>query len=182
VVDAQSALVQPRIGDFFVVRTNGWLARIVRFGCSSTVNHAGVYVGNGQVVEARPGGAGYKPLSTYLTALWSTDNLPTEFVPTDSQRQKIVANAVKDVGTPYGMLDILAIALGQKRLGDLIKTDKALDKQPWWVRRLVSRKTLICSQLVDLSYKDSGIHFFTDLRIPGLVSPEDLRELLTRDV
>lgn len=175
-------MTEPKLGDFFVVRTNGWLARIVRFGTHSTVNHAGIYVGDGQVIEARPGGAGFAPVSLYANAFWSTDNLPTDLVPTAAQRQEIVRLAVSTKGTPYGMLDILAIALGQRRLGSWIDTKLEIGKQPWWVKRLISRKTLICSQLVDQVYMDADIHFFHDGRPVGLVSPEDLRALLIEGI
>ena len=174
----------PLPGDFFVTRTPGVWAGIIRWATSSTVNHAGVYVGavvgykRPQVIEARPGGAGYRDASAYADAVWSSGALSALDTPTVVQRRDIVTAARQALGTPYGVLDIVAIALAQHRTGALVKAAVALQHQPWWVRRIMSMRTLICSQLVDECYTAAGLHLFPDGRLPGLVSPGDLYGLL----
>ena len=176
--------MSPNPGDYFVTRTNGFWAWLVRYGTSSIVNHAGVYVGTvvglkgPQVIEARPGGAGYRPAADYTDAIWSTGRLPAGDTPNDAQRQAIVWSGHKALGTPYGFEDLAAIALAQKKLGSRVKVTAALAKQPWWVRKIISRRTMICSQLVSAAYTDAGIDLFTDGRLPNLVSPGDLLALL----
>ena len=177
--------MHPAPGDYFVTRTNGFIAAAICWATNGTVNHAGIYVGhvNGytkpQVIEARPGGAGYRDADAYPQAVWSTGRLPAALTPTAGQRIAIVAAAHDSLGTPYGFWDIAAIALAQKRLGSRVSVVKALKDQPWWVKRIMSQRTEICSQAVALADSKAGINLFTDGRLPGLVSPQDLRALLT---
>lgn len=171
-------------GDYLVTPTHGnWRTRIaaflIRYGTESPVNHSALYVGEvagydkPQIIEARPGGAGYADWDSYSDCTWSTSRLPLDLVPTDEQRILIAQAATGMVGTPYGWLDLVAIALAQRRLGRVVDGDE------WWVRRIASSRTLICSQLVDRAYLEAGVHLFDDGRIPGLVSPGDLSRLLT---
>jgi hypothetical protein len=92
-------------GDFFVVRTTGIFARAICVACESTVNHAGVYVGDGLIVEAEPGKAGarYNNVENYADALWSTHNLPEHLTPTAAELAQIAQEAVGCLGTPYGL-------------------------------------------------------------------------------
>ena len=183
-------MTTPKPGDFFTYHdsTTRWkdqlVAFIVQFGTASQVNHAGIYVGLIEgvptVVEARPGGAGYAPLSQYLNSWthWSggagipTGNLERMW------RRDIVHAAISLVGTPYGWLDLVAVALAQKRLGAHLDRVSPLDKQPWWVKRIARQDRLICSELVDVAYLQAGVYLFNDGRYPGCVSPADLDGLI----
>jgi hypothetical protein len=175
-------------GDFFVVRTTGIFARAICVACNSTVNHAGVYVGDGLIVEAEPGkrGARYNRVENYADALWSTHNLPEHLTPTAAELAQIATEAIGCLGTPYGLWDIVAIAFTQRALGRLINPAKPYARQPWWVRRIIDRLAstheLICSQLVDLCYSRAAVHLFDDGRWEGFVSPEDLRALLIEGI
>jgi hypothetical protein len=164
--------MRPQLGDFGVVATHGWEAKVIRWGTESSVNHAFVYIGGGQIVEARPGGAAIASARKYPTASWSSEPLG------DMARRRIASGATQLVGTPYGWLDIAAIALAQRRLGDLVDPLAPLHAQPWAIRRVQSLHTLICSQLVDVAYQGAGVHLFNDGRVPGLVSPGDLLEVI----
>lgn len=183
-------LVTPTYGnrmDRFV----GWAIRATtatRSGTrwiDATVNHAALYVGDlpgyskPQIIEARPGGAGFKDWDAYgNNAIWSTGRIPEAIVPTDEQRAQVAVEAMNVVGLGYGYLDIAAIAFAQRRLGHMVDVEKPLREQPWWVRRIESMRTMICSQLVDVVLDRVGVHLFVDNRIPGLVSPADLASLL----
>ncbi len=148
-------------GDFFVIRTDGWAAPWIRLITRSDVNHAGLYVGNGTIIEARPEGAGYAPVSD--GAIWS--HLPL----TDAERVTVVQQATLLVGTPYSWVDVACIGLA-----DLFGWHV-----PEWVRKRLNRRDrLMCSQLVDEAYRRAGIQLFTDGRPSGDVSPGDLADLL----
>lgn len=153
----------PELGAFGVTRTNGWAAPWIRLITRSTVNHAFVYVGNGQIVEANPSGAAVGNVSEYPHAIWSHMAL------TDQQRHAIANAADTLVGTPYSWVDDVCIGLA--------------DLFGWHVpepvrARLSGRSRLMCSQLVDVAYSKAGIHLFPDGRIPGDVSPGDLLHLI----
>jgi cell wall-associated NlpC family hydrolase len=153
----------PALGAFGVTRTDGWAAWVIRAVTRSTCNHAFVYVGNGNIVEAQPKGATLSPARIYPHAIWSTMPL------TDVQRECIAAEALKLVGTPYSWVDDACIGLA--------------DLFGWHVpepvrHRLNRRDRLMCSALVDQAYRDAGVHLFPDGRIPGDVSPGDLEHLI----
>lgn len=172
--------VQPEYGDFGVVATKGKLldriaARLIRWDTDSPVNHAFIYIGGGQIIEAantvRVGWA-----AEYEDILWSTGRLPAELTPTDRQRDAIVNAAAYMLGERYNWLDIVAIGLAQKRLGQLV------DDRTWWAKRLSKDGREICSQLVDDAYNQAGVHLFQDGRLPGLVSPGDLYRLIVPQI
>lgn len=153
----------PQLGDFGVVRTNGLAARLIRFGTRSTVNHAFVYVGDGVIVEAQPGGAKLSPASDYPDAIWSSMDLDTH------ARGSISHHAEQLVGTPYNWLDIAALALACYGI-----RSHAID------RRIERMDRLICSQLVDRAYELAGEHLFNDGRLPSEVTPQDLLALIRK--
>lgn len=174
----------PLPGDFFVT-SNGPLdsslrgsisSNLIQWGTNSPYNHAGLCVGRATVVEAQPGGAKLSQIAGYLGAntAWSAMQLD------DAQRTAVAIAGKSLVGVPYGWLDIVAIALAQKRLGrwKLVDADKPDDQQPWWVRRLARTDRLICSELVDYACFLGGVHLFDDGRPFGLVSPGDLGRLI----
>ena len=202
---AQAPALQ--IGDFFVVNTgNGLGARLIRWGTDSPVNHAGVYIGGNRIVEAEASGAIVSPLSKYSNRelIWSTGRLHgvvDKFggtVVDDTalfldERRDIADAALKFAGytrglagytpgakpdgrpTPYGWVDIACIAFAQRRTGHLIDDDDPI------ARRISNMHYLICSQLVDASYLAAGLHLFPDGRLPGLVSPGNLYDLIRED-
>ena len=129
---------QPRIGDYGVVRSNGWAARLIQIGTVSRWNHAFIYIGNDEIVEANPRGVAISPVSKYKEIAWNQhEDL------TDNQRKIIVNKAKSFVGSPYGFGAILVIAL--KILG-LRFIPKILSNVA------ENEKSVICSQLVAWSY------------------------------
>jgi len=156
----------PQPGDYFVVRTNGWAAVLIRWATRSTVNHAGVLVSDTAVMEARPNGAGFAAFRDYAGATWSHFDLTPE------QRTAIVAAANGFLGRPYSWLDCLCIGLAD-RFGTHVPTAVR--------NRLQRPDRMICSQLADSAYLDAGVHLFADGRDPGAVSPGDLLDLITKE-
>jgi hypothetical protein len=97
----------PNPGDFMVVATNGWVARVIRILTRSKWNHAAIFIGDGQIIEADPSGVQIADLSNYdgLPILWSDLRLPP------AQATLVVAAARAQLGLEYGFLDVAAIAL-----------------------------------------------------------------------
>lgn len=164
---------QPRPGDFAVVRISGGVGRLIRIGQwlngdgYADYEHAFIFIGNGEIVEAEPGGARRALLSEYdgRPIEWSTGQIAL----TDEQRAAVCAAANDLLGTPYSLFDYLSLALLRFHV------------RPTWVRRYVSdSRHMICSELVDFCYLQAGVHLFTDGRIPGDVTPADLANLLRK--
>jgi hypothetical protein len=73
------------------------------------------------------------------------------------------------IGTPYSWVDDACIGLA-----DLFGWHV-----PQAVRSRLNRRTrLMCSQLVDVAYRDAGITLFRDGRVPGDVAPADLLDVI----
>ncbi|MGW0930689.1 hypothetical protein [Streptomyces sp. NPDC002644] len=161
--------LEPQIGDFGLTRIEGFVGRLVNFGQwmvgdHAPVQHALVYVGDGLVVQAMPGGAECIPLEDASPVVkWSTGIVDL----TENQRWDIASWATVFVGTPYGWLDYLA--LGLERFGF---------RWNWLRRYIMSNHSMICSQLVDYVYAKAGVDLFTDGRLPGDITPGDLYHLL----
>lgn len=171
------AAIQPQPGDFGVVQMGGnggkWI-RIGQFAAGVLANdgtedenfqHAFIYLGGGEIVEAEPGGARRTQIH-YGKVLWSTGIIPLDF----AQRMLIVEAAKKYVGTPYSAADYFAIAALRLHAGVLVPALKTY---------VETSKHMICSQLVDQCYQDAGIHLFKDDRWPGYVMPSSLAGLLS---
>lgn len=162
-------MVNPQPGDFALTRIKGIAGAFVAagqalVGDAAPVQHAYVYVGNGYIVQAMPGGAEMIRLEDASEpVLWSTGHFDLS-VP---QRMRICFEARSLVGTPYSFLDYASIALAHYRI------------RPAWVRDYVaSTGHLICSQLVDEVYLRAGEHLFDDGRLPGDVTPGDLYKVI----
>jgi uncharacterized protein YycO len=171
-----SAEVQPLLGDFGLIHDAGgtWLdqaaEKLIEFGTDSPFCHAFVYVGNGQIVEAVRH-VKVSPVTDYANITWSTGRLGPEHTPDPLQRQQIARAAMSFVGQQYNLLDIVAIAFAQARLGHIVDGDE------WWVKRLSDDHMQICSQLVVNAYRLASIDLFPGT-LSGLVSPGDLGRLL----
>lgn len=172
-----AALPQPLVGDFGLIGYqpgSSWLdraaERLIEFGTDSKFNHAFVYVGNGQIVEAIRH-VQVSPVSNYQGITWSTGRLSPYLTPTPVQRQAIARAAMSYVGQSYNALDIVAIAFAQARMGHVVDGDE------WWVRRLSDDHMSMCSQLAVNAYRMASIDLAPG-RLSGLVSPGDLGKLL----
>lgn len=133
---------EPQVGDYGVVKTNGWMGWLIRVGTASRWNHAFIYIGLGQIVEANPKGVAISDVSKYKNIAW---NKHEEL--TIAQRKRIVSKAKSFVGQPYGFGAILVIAL--KILG--------LKIVPTLRKIAENENSVICSQLVAWSYSVAGV-------------------------
>jgi hypothetical protein len=163
----------PLPGDFAVVSIGGQSGVLISameeiaWDHSTHFDHAFVYVGDGQIVQAEPGGAVKVPLGTYEYSIWSTGIL----FPTQAQRNAIVTAAEKYAAEKvgYSWLDYAAIAAHRFHV-----------PAPGLRAYIASTKHQICSQLTDQCWLDGGYHLFSDGRWPGFVAPIDLGLLLQR--
>lgn len=162
---------QPQPGDFGVVQMGGTSGKWIHIGEIANgdgfadYEHAFVYVGGGQIVEAEPGGARLTQVH-YNNILWSTGHIPLNV----AERHRVVLAARSYIGTPYSAADYFAIAAKRLGLGVLV---------PGLKEYVASSKHMICSQLVDQCYSDAGVQLFDDGRWPGYVTPAALADLLT---
>lgn len=152
-------------GDWFVVRSNALDSWAIRALTHSTVNHAAIYIGDGQLIEAWPRGVRQHAVAEYDGCLqaWSTGIIDY----TAEERQKIVAYALSERGVEYGFVDLLAIGL------------PLLGIRPKWVlTRLYDADSVICSQLVAQASAGAGVQLTTTS--PPLVTPGILWDLLQK--
>jgi hypothetical protein len=168
---------EPQIGDFACTQISGLGGRIVDFDqwligeSDSEYEHAYLYVGNMQVVEAMPHGARVRAIDTFYPAnkltLWSTGHFDLTY----NQRTNIAAAGLRlaDRHVGYSWADYLAIGLHRLHI-----------PAPGLRQRISSSSHMIRSQLVDYCYDiGGGVHLFTDNRWPGYVTPAQLAELIS---
>lgn len=165
------AEVAPNPGDFGLVAIQGTAGKLIRVGQwlagdgFEPFEHVFVYVGDGQIVEAQPGGAVLSSVARYDSRVvrWSTDLI----VPGDGDQIAQVARGF--VGVPYSAADYFAIAAHRLHLWP---ADVMLK------RYVASTRHMICSQLVDAAWRLAGEQLFADRRWAGYVTPGALSELL----
>jgi len=150
-------------GDFGLTSIPGGVGFLIRLGQwlngdgFKNYEHAFIYMYNGKILEAMPGGAIVSDASKYASVRVSTVPLAIE------QRKDIIDYAAALKGVPYSFLDYFAIAAKRFHL-----------PVPFLTARVVKSKHMICSQIVDYVYSMAGVHLFTDDRLPSLVTPGQL--------
>jgi hypothetical protein len=154
---------EPMLGDYFVVHTTGIAAKLIQFGTRSKWNHAGIYIGDGEIIEARPSGVKRASVTKYdaLPIIWSSESL------TQEQRENISQFAKGFENDGYGVWSI--VALGFKCLTFGIPLLPAN-----WMA--VREKRVICSQLVAWTYSHAKIKL--SKKQHALVTPKDLANRL----
>jgi len=162
-------------GDFGLVHMGGQGGKWINIGqkvnsalrgdkSAADYQHAFVYAGYGNIVEAEPSGAKSNPFHYGPDVLWSSRYIHL----TDLDRMAITEAAHSYIGVGYSYLDYFAIAAHTLHL----------PHAPGLKSYVASSKHMICSQLVDQCYADAGVHLFTDGRWPGYVTPDALASLL----
>ena len=154
---------QPRIGDYGVVKTNGWLGWIIRVGTVSRWNHAFIYIGNGQIVEANPQGVEVVSLH-YDRIAWNNHEEIT-----DEQREAIVKCSLSHVGRGYSFLTIALIIL--RILGMKVLANSK------FLLKVAEKDGYICSELVSECYMGAGINLLPN-KPDYTTVPGDLAERL----
>ena len=149
-----------RTGSYFVVRTTGPMAALIRLVTRSTFNHAGVCLGDGLTVEAESRGAIIGDLDRYRDCEIAFSN----YALTESESETIVRTALDMVGTPYGWADLSWLGLLQY----------GFRRSRFIAARVDRRDRLVCSQLVALVYLSEDIALSEDPLMPLDCTPGDL--------
>jgi hypothetical protein len=128
---------------------------------TSTVwRHAGVFVGDGQVVEAEPGGARLARVDEYATAplLWL--RCPDEY------RSAVTSAALGLRGVKYSYLQYVAVTAHTLHI-----------PFPGLQDYIADGGHLMCSALADRAAELGGWNLYSDERWNGFVTPIDLAVL-----
>jgi len=157
----------PLPGDFGLTQIHGRVGKLIRLGQwlngsgFEDFEHAFIYIGNGQIIEAEPGGARIAFLSEYdhNTIVWSSGKIEID----EAQRNGVVLAAMGYLRVRYSFLDYQALVMHRLHLW-----------APGLKRYIATSKHMICSQLVDQCYQDGGVMLLPDGRWPGYVTPGDL--------
>jgi hypothetical protein len=163
-------MYEPQVGDIGLTQIGGITGKLIRIGQwlngdgFADYEHAFVYVGLGEVVEAQPGGAILAPLSKYDASRIVWHRAP------EGKRYAVAHYAYGMLGTPYSFLDYFAIGAVRLRL-----PSKRLRAY------VASTRHLICSQLADEAYRRAGVQLFSDGRQPGQVTPGALYKLFRKE-
>jgi len=158
---------EPNVGDYFVVHTTGPSARLIQVGNWSIWNHAGLYLGDGMIIEARPTGVSLAPLSKYDNheIIWSTGH-DSPF--TEAEAEELRRFALTFLHDSYGVWSIIALGFKCLTFGiPLIPAD-------WFAER---EHSVICSQLVAWVWSHMGRR--VSHKKHALVRPKDLAERLS---
>jgi uncharacterized protein YycO len=135
-------MYEPKLGDYGVVRTNGFSARCIQIGTLSKWNHAVIYIGNNLIVEANPAGVQISSADKYSVIVWNQhEDL------TNEERKNIVKWALSQVGESYSFLTIALIVF--RTLGFKVLVGKLAIK-------LAQKEGYICSELVAECYSKTG--------------------------
>lgn len=165
------SIAPARPGDFFLVPISGIGGFGIKVGQWLNgdgfvkIQHAGMYLGNGETVEAMPGGAIRGNIARFDmdSMVWSSGLIDL----TDEQRELICYFATQDIGVGYSDLDYFALALHRFHV-----------PTPGLKHYIMTSGHMICSQMVDREYARAGVKLFDDGRWDGDVTPADLNKLL----
>ena len=149
------------VGTIVVVRTNGWVARLIRGFTDSDFNHA-LVIDHGRLIEADPGGVQPAPLSKYDGAhmAWLLPETPVA--------GELIADAARAMlGIPYGFLDIACILLSAS----------GIVPEPVW-HRLERGDRLICSQACARAFRAAMRRALIAAKADCRVTPGDIGRLI----
>jgi len=177
----------PEAGDFCCISVGG--AGGVAIGVAEWLGGAGdvcsqfehvfLYVGGMNVVEAEPGGARLRKLTTFYPRgqrlVWSGSvGMHGPFTLLDQNERRHICETGFDhadtkghPGTPYSALDYLSLAMRRFHI-----------PVPGLRAYIKDSGHMICSQLVDYCYQQGGVELFSDGRWNGDVTPSDMARLL----
>ena len=159
--------MNPSPGQFYVVRTSGPVAWLIRRVTRSAFNHAGLVAGNhGAIIEAEAGGVYRAYLAKYAGERLAVSQMPLS----QPEREWIVCKANECIGRRYNWLDLLALGLLQ------------FGVRPRFLRRVVEyQNRLVCSELVALCYLAAGIRLSRDPEMDLDVTPGTLAKLIEKE-
>lgn len=164
-IDGQTNEWVPEPGMIGLTQISGEVGKLIRFGQwlngdgFADYEHAFVYLGDGKILEAEPGGSVISPLSRYnYDQIYWCENI-YELLPIRPMKfGDKMAQSMKDI--PYSFLDYFALVAHRLHI-----------PVPGLKKFIKTSKHEICSQLADDFYWRLGVAIFTDKRWPGDVTP-----------
>jgi cell wall-associated NlpC family hydrolase len=145
-------------GDILLVQGEGVLSDAIEFFTHGGFSHSGIISSEGTCIEALGHGVAERAIEYDRYAIYEVIGI------TDEERQKVIEAARSLIGTPYDYTQDLGFAINalRKTLG-LPKIKNLFDED----------HRLICSALVDIAFRSTGIILRPDLN-PGDISPTGL--------
>lgn len=127
-------------GDIIVVKSRTLIGKVIRWTTKSWASHVAVYIGDGYVFEARPGGARTVPLTNYEGKKWDYKiyrlEAPKRLI------EKFINALIQKTGRGYDYGQIASIAV-ERLCGLKIKAQ--------------NKQLAICSEIIYESAKEVGI-------------------------
>lgn len=153
------------VGSIGLVEIPGDVGRAIRFGQwlngdgYENYEHAFTYLGDGEIIEAEPGGARIVAFHYSLrNVIW---------LPCPAEYGDAVAREARELeGVPYSFLDYAALA-----------THRLHIPAPGLRDYIADTGHMLCSQLCDEAARRGGWHLFHDGRWAGYVTPGALYAL-----
>lgn len=130
----------PQIGDIVIVKSNTIIGRIIRWITNSWASHVAVYIGNGYVFEARPGGATAVHISAYEGDKW--EYRVFRLLVSEETKEKFIARLIQKEARGYDYGQIISIAL-HRLFG--------------WELKAQNRRLAICSEIIYEAAFEAGI-------------------------
>lgn len=152
--------------DIVLVAGKGWISKSIMFLTDSKWSHAALYVGGGRqaVLEAVDDGVEENP---FVTTAKGHTRIAIRRLPdlTVEQAEAIKAVAYKELNRPYDYVQLVT-------LGVYSVVRKYLGVR-WSALVKNSKKSMICSELVEVAYAAAGVHF---AKKDKMVTPDTLGE------
>lgn len=157
IYDVKKLHEQLQPGDVFVVHGRHLLSRIIRIVLDSHWNHATLYLGKGEFIEADHTGVHIKSINTYAT---KETEIYRHTRATKKQRDELVAYARTKVGKRYDHFQIIQLFFY------LIFGIRGN------ARSIGSKNQYICSEVVAEAYAAVGLRCYKHYS-PTQISPAD---------
>jgi hypothetical protein len=164
--NSQSFFMAAQPGDIVSVRTEGWIGRIIRWVTSSNINHVGMYLGNGLMIESTLGyGVRIVPAEIYLNDPRCEVFLSR--VPKRFDSREVIAFAYNFYGTRYDLWGQIGIFI--KYMTKKVGWNRIIT---FWGKNKADDSGLWCSEFI-------GVIFTT---VPYKFTDEDTSYLTPSEV
>ncbi|VTS05409.1 YiiX/YebB-like N1pC/P60 family cysteine hydrolase [Tuwongella immobilis] len=156
-----------QVGDILLFQSNGFMSGTTKLFTNGYYNHAAMYVGDGMIVHAIPGGVKMEKLSDYVSRDSGLQRIMTIRVPnlSDFERGKMRTFLMDQVGKRYNYDGALRVTMNDTP--GMAIYNWATDGSP-------VRNDYYCSQLVAAAFKHIGRPVGKSME----QSPGDLSELV----
>ena len=158
----------PPAGVYGCVQTRGFLPWLVRTVTRSWANHAFLNIGNGQIVEAEPGGVRTRDVSEYDGCRIEYNDVEPM---TADQRAMVAGFANNLIGEAYdwtadGVDGLAALGIRWRILGRIPHV----------------RRSVMCSELVAQAGHEAGLDWLCGQNDPSQVTPAMLATRIDKQV